>query len=729
LSRFAAISSTFLLCQVISNLSAQPQPVSFAQSPQFAVPLTATLLTADFNGDGRNDLLVTSTVPTSSLLAYLGDGQGGFQPVTTPLNSPPHGVIAANFNGDRYPDLAVCHSGSVEILLGNGDGTFRSVSSITLPYPGDETCRYMTSTDLNGDGFTDLVIPTDPSVLVYLGNGAGQFTQKSAIALPGVPGPVLTGMFHTGKTPDIVAFSGSPFYSPLYQMYLLSSNGDGTFQAPVAISPDNMLNCAVGDFNHDGNLDLACAGQLVTTYAIYLGNGDGSFRKPQFHETPYGILSLQTTDLDGDGNLDLILEFGSWCVGPCTPSGTDTMAVAFGKGNGTFSAPDYFAVGDQALTAVAADFNSDGNTDLAALMKGSDKGSKLSGVTMLFGTGNRRFRSPRTYSQRGSFQMAAADFNGDGNLDLAAFDINTPYGISMLPGRGNGTFGTPVYTATSVGLSFGGVADFNNDGKMDVWAQDANLNIEIFLGDGKGGFQKVDTIAIQGSNVLVADVNNDGIPDLLIQLAPLEADSLQVLLGRGDGTFQPQISACSSCVLGCVGDFNGDGIVDLIAFSGSGSGTLIVGTVYLGAGDGTFQAGFVLPVGYNPPVTAADLNGDGKLDLVLNGPTSVLLGNGDGTFSRGPSQPNLGNNGASFLVADWNGDGIPDVATFYNSQVVFFLGTGNANFVGQSQRVPFSALFSVPGVLFGDFNNDGKPDVAILDQLTRVSYVLLNTTP
>ena len=258
---------------------------------------------------------------------------------------------------------------------------------------------------------------------------------------------------------------------------------------------------------------------------------------------------------------------------------------------------------------------------------------------------------------------------------------------------------------------------------MDVWAEDTNGNLDILLGNGGGGFQQVSSLATAPSSLLVADVNDDGIPDLIVETFPPESAIVEILLGNGDGTFQAPIPVCTSCTLGCTGDFNGDGNVDLIVFSSSG------GAVYFGNGDGTFQAGPALPPGYIAPTTAADLNGDGNLDLVIVGPTSILLGNGDGTFRPGQSQPTLDVAAAQFLVSDLNGDGIPDVAVVSNSQVTFFLGTGNADFVQQARIVPFSVVYSDPSVLLGDFNNDGKPDLGIFDQVIHVAYVLLNSMP
>ena len=269
--------------------------------------------------------------------------------------------------------------------------------------------------------------------------------------------------------------------------------------------------------------------------------------------------------------------------------------------------------------------------------------------------------------------------------------------------------GVPLPFAAGNGPSQVVMADVNNDGKPDLVVSDALDNtVSVLLGNGDGTFQsprqfQVGALLPEGTVTLpevgtfrrglaVADLNGDHNLDLVVT-NPSSGD-VSVLLGRGDGTFQPQrrFDATSSPNAVAVADFNGDGVPDLAVLATTGGTATLA--ILLGRGDGTFQPEQLWPtplinVNSTDDLQAADLNGDGRFDLLLTGGASqqdyVYLGNGDGTFR------NIGSvigAGPSVVVADLNGDGIPDLvnANFYNSTVSYALGNGDGRF-GPSQTV------------------------------------------
>jgi hypothetical protein len=232
--------------------------------------------------------------------------------------------------------------------------------------------------------------------------------------------------------------------------------------------------------------------------------------------------------------------------------------------------------------------------------------------------------------------------------------------------------------------------------------------------------------------VAVGDFNGDGIPDLVTANVGSDPDpgSVSVLLGNGDGTFQParNFLAGSNPWGVAVGDFNGDGIPDLAVANSAGFGGASGVSVLLGNGDGTFQSPRLFRAGsLSTSVTVADFNGDGLLDLAVTNDgsnfLSVLLGNGDGTFQPARNFT-IGGEALSAAVGDFNGDGIPDlaVARTHGSYVSVLLGYGDGSF--QPARA-FFAGSNPQDVAVGDFNGDGIPDLAVANYLSDGVSVLL----
>lgn len=351
-----------------------------------------------------------------------------------------------------------------------------------------------------------------------------------------------------------------------------------------------------------------------------------------------------------------------------------------------------------------------------------------------------------TYDPGGqSFSVAIADLNGDGKPDLVVTNAGLAEGvIGVLLGKGDGTF-LPVVTYNSGGdFAYSVVvADVNGDGKPDLLVADCGLIginvcnhsnglVGVLLGNGDGTFQPVVTYDSGGSttvSIAVADVNADGKPDVLLanecgNSSTCADGSVGVLLGNGDGTFQKATTYDTKYAIDsvAVADVNGDGRLDLLVAS---SGNSRVG-VLLGNGDGTFQPVVIYESGgiSSLSVAVADVNGDGKPDLLVanicdtsgncaHGSVSVLLGNGDGTFQTAVSYDPGGTGAWSVAVADVNGDGKPDlvVAIFFYNTVAVLLGNGDGTF--QAATTYGSGGNSPTSVAVADLNGDGLLDVAV----------------
>jgi hypothetical protein len=354
------------------------------------------------------------------------------------------------------------------------------------------------------------------------------------------------------------------------------------------------------------------------------------------------------------------------------------------------------------------------------------------------------FLPPVTYAVGSSPRsVAVGDFNGDHIPDLAV----TNYGddtVSILLGRGDGTFQATQSYGTWSGPSTIVVADFNGDGALDL-AVATYYSVNILLGNGDGTFQAVQYYyaSIDPFSVAVGDFNGDGHPDLAVVgylvVGGNNDSRVSILLGAGDGTFQ----AAQSYTVGfdplsvAVEDLNGDGYPDLIVANSAGEFASEIGSVsiLLGNGDGTFQDAKNYAAGPTPlSVAVGDLNGDGHPDLAVAtdgsedeyGGVTVLLGNGDGTFQE-PKKYDLGVGFHSVAVGDLNRDGHPDLAVIgydlllgYSRAVDIFLSNGDGT-LQAAQSYPVGQLMvgdvvAAEFVAVGDFNGDGFPDLAVVTE-------------
>jgi hypothetical protein len=492
----------------------------------------------------------------------------------------------------------------------------------------------------------------------------------------------------------------------------------------VGSSPES---AAVGDFNGDGKLDLVAVTQQINPTApgnlsVLLGNGDGSFQPPVNIPISFAPFAVAVGDFNGDGKLDVVATDSGFREG-------NTVTVLLGNGDGTFQSPRSFAVGRNPVSVAVGDVNGDGIPDIVTANMSDNT------VSVLLGNGDGTFRNRVTYPVGvNPHSVALADFRGDGRLDIVTANegfVDTPGGVSVLLGNGDGTFAPAVdYSIGSgerdLGSEFVRVADFNGDGRADLVTantSDVGDSISVLLGNGDGTFQPARrTTNTPAASLAVGDVNGDGTPDLVTTDRGFigTAVTVNVLLGNGDGTFGPPIRSTQGDIrVQALGDFNGDGRLDAVVLESINSVAVL-----LGNGDGTFLAAPTYATGPGPlGLATADLNGDGIPDLVTanNGgnSVSVLLGNGDGTFQPAVNYP-AGNRPLRVAVGDFNGDGIPDLLVLDSGSAPLFQGTlslllGNGDGTFQAARtIIFQTASAFPvDLAVADFNGDGHLDLAV----------------
>jgi hypothetical protein len=561
--------------------------------------------------------------------------------------------------------------------------------------------------DLNGDGVPDLVLANfqGGDVSVLLGRGDGTFAPEVRYPVGLGPSDLIAVAPRPGAAPDLVTanYDGT--------IAVLPGNGDGTFgpatQIALGLFPSALV---AGDFNGDGNADLAVADAGTGEVAVLTGNGDGTFSAPTYYAAGSGACAIVAADLDHDGHPDL-----------ATANQADnSVSVLLGNGDGTFQPARSFAVGQGPCALVVGDFTGDGRFDLATANAASNT------VSVLLSDGNGSFVAAAPLATgRHPTGLVAADFHNDGRLDLAV--TNQQDGtLSVFAGRGDGTFAAPTTVTVGATPSFLVAADFNHDGSTDLAHGDADGHVFIDLGRGNGTFQVLPPVAREPAprGTAVGDFNRDGIPDMAV--SDVNSGDVQILYGRDDGTFRigPRYAVGSQPYCLTAADLGRDGILDLIVTDLAGNDVAIL----MGRGDGTFSAPAYFPAGATPiDVVVGDFNGDGHLDLAVadagTNTVAVLLGQGDGTFSA-PQEYAVGSAPISLAVGDFTGDGHPDlaVANYASDDVSVLPGNGDGTFAPEVRYAVGAAPYAI---VAGDFDGDGHLDLATANSGDNTASVLL----
>ena len=446
--------------------------------------------------------------------------------------------------------------------------------------------------------------------------------------------------------------------SPSFSPAVAYSTGE-----PGAVLNGENNTVAIADVNGDGKPDLVVAdycgsvksqacplGEATGMVSVLLANGDGTFQPPLTYSSGgFYAIAVLVADLNADGKSDLIVANGCTEEPDVCPT-EGSVGVLLGNGDGTFQPVQTVAAGGVPFAMTVADVNKDGKPDVIIANQGGGNGGDGS-VGVLLGTGTGSFQPLQTYDSGGTQAdfVVVTDVNNDGKPDVlvtnfSVFCQSCPGNLGVLLGNGDGTF-EQVVTYRANGFASGFVvADMNADGIPDVIVNEGGIfnggMFSVLFGNGNGSFRSAVAYSTGGDyNYLpsVADINGDQRLDVIVPNGQLcsgfknSAGCVAVLLGNGDGTLQPPVLYAASGGAGwlAVADLNGDGIPD-VTFVGQGGGKGGYVGVLEGNGDGTFQPATVYGTGgYSSTwVSITDLNGDGKPDLLVVNPGQTPSTNG-----------------------------------------------------------------------------------------------------
>ncbi len=772
------------------------------------------VIVGDWNGDGKQDLAV-SNYQSTVISIFLGNGDGTFQTATTvSVAGNVQALAAADLNGDGRADLAVAAYGnasnSIRILLGNGDGTFQA----PVNYAAGNSGTYSVAVgDFNQDGKADLVFGGYLAVYVLVGNGDGSFKPAVTYNTGVYSYAVNVGDFNGDGKLDVATIDDNSYGS----LKLLLGNGDGTLQ-PAIGNPvsTGSLALASADMNGDGILDAIYAANGSSTLGVVAGYGNGTFQSPVNYANSGYVYGIAIGDFNGDGKADVvsanytngyvsvflggaitdltialshgvgftqgqtgayyklvvsntgdIISGGAVGVTDTLPSGFTATAIS---GTGwtctlstlTCTRSDSLAAGASyppIIINVNVSSQAGSATDTATVSGGNDANSAnnfATDTTNVRYTTSVSLASTPNPSTLGHLVILTATV-GSGTGKVTFYDGATLLGVATVSG-GQATLSTtqlaagshaltarydgdsnygPVFSATrtqvvnavtangmqpAVSYKVGNgpnsvvVGDFNGDGKADLLTGN-QYDLSLLPGNGDGTFQAAKSIGSQNNvyirAIAAGDINGDGKLDVAVAYD----SSLVVLLGNGDGTFQSPLTVSSltsyySTAI-VINDINHDGMADLILLNGNIF-------VYPGNGDGTFQAALTTTanVGSSGFWALSDMNNDGNLDVVFADGgyaslISVMRGNGDGTFQNPTTQNGIDNYVYGLITGDFNADGKSDVAELYWVGIGMLKGNGD----GSLQSPSLSSISGNGGppsntAIAGDFNGDGKLDVA-----------------
>ncbi len=488
----------------------------------------------------------TSAASSGVYLIYaIGKGDYG-DPRVYYIPGAPAPAILRGHLGSPLLDLAVGSSQSLAVLLGNVNDYLLGAPNFYAAGPGEVLS--IASADFNNDGRPDLAFVTQglDAVTVLIGDGVGNFSPQTDYTTVHDPLQLVAADFNDDLKLDLASVNSANGGPGSVSVFLNPGNGALAPHKDYAAGTES-VSLVSADFNHDGRQDIAVANDNPPSpgnFSLLLGNGDGTLKPHADYATGYGPRSIAQGDFNKDGKPDLVIAD----AGDATHPGS-TVSVHLGKGDGTFSAPVAYAVGKLPVSSFVADFNHDGNPDIAVANRADRT------VSILLGNGNGAFRPHVDYlAGTGALDyldsVAGGDFHSDGRLDLI---VGVDNSVKLLTGNGNGSFAAPITIATAAGANpVVSTADINQDGKLDVLiAAYPTPEVQVLLGNGDGTFRA--PLFYQGSlhgvggnllpesaeSAIAADLNDDGLPDLAIANAASGSGIVSTYLNQAVVTVNP----------------------------------------------------------------------------------------------------------------------------------------------------------------------------------------------
>ncbi|HET9252737.1 MAG TPA: VCBS repeat-containing protein, partial [Candidatus Eisenbacteria bacterium] len=600
----------------------------------YAIGNAIYVLIQDLTGDGRNDLVLSdlNVVPTGAIVVLPGLAGGGFgPPVSYPTGISPYPFAVGDLNGDGILDIASgeAFGNRVSVMIGLPGGGFGPDIIYTLG-PAIEI-QSVAIGDLDGDGRNDVAVggPNISATVLY-GQASGGFGTITEYDTGGISYVVGIADLNADGRMDLATVNGlgAVVYSGL-PGGLLGSRAD-------YVVPGDVNGLAIGDLNGDTRLDLVLGAFLtiggpgtgsVTTLPGLPGGGFGA---PSIYDSGEGTGHVAIGDLDGDGQADIAASHFD---------GTTVTVLS--------DLPDpptpYYTGGRNHSSVVLGDLNGDGRPDMAA-PNGAASFPQATVFTSLPGGG---FSAADYGAPRTARSIATGDVDGDGRIDLVvantgASPLVNPGTVSVLPALPGGGYGTNTDYAVGVNPAEIKLSDLDGDGWLDiVTANTSSHDVSVLMGQPGGTFGAETRYPTAGSGPAglgVGDLDGDGRPDLAVLNATTR--TISVMVGLGAGSFGAPTLLPTPTLPGnpvAIGDVNGDGMPDMAIASrvSTTPGTIGVASIYLGIGGGVFAPRTDYLAG--PGVTSVaigDLDGDGVLDLAAGGLGGlfVLLGLPGGSF-------------------------------------------------------------------------------------------------
>jgi hypothetical protein len=567
----------------------------------------------DLNKDGKQDIIVANG-SSNTVSVLLGNGSGGFAArVSYNVGSTPAAVAVLDLNRDGNPDIAVGNSGgnNVSVLLGNGDGTVQTA----VNYSMGASPVSIVGADLNGDGLADLIVGTTDGVYALLGTAST--LSLSSIGTGVLSGATAADVNNDGRVDVPVMGSGSVWVRIQAQNGTFSNS---SFMA-AGTTPSGF---AVGDYNGDGNIDIATANTGSNNASVILGNGNGTFQPAVSYGAGTGPVALVTTDYNGDGKSDLVVVNGTG----------NSVTLLKGKGDGTFFEGIPVATGGTPAGVAAGDFNGDGVVDLAVTNSADNTVSvylgKKSAVSNVDFDGDGKsspvvYRSGIWYvlssSSPGSYLVTqwgmagdvpvAGDYDGDGTTDIAVWRPSN--GIwYILP---SATPGSYIATQWGIQSDVAVPGDYDGDGKTDIAVWRPSNGVWYVLLSGTPGSYTANQWGLHSDAPVSGDFDGDGKTDVAVWRP---SSGIWYVQSSGNPGNYTATQWGLEADIPVPGDFDGDGNTDIAVWRADSG----IWYQLPSGSQGTYSA-IQWGVSDDRPVPG-DFDGDGKIDIAVWRPESGI---------------------------------------------------------------------------------------------------------